>query len=106
MHTGTNPGEGPGGPASPLFLDQNEARRAEKKRPRIDLQKQKDVQILAHAHARKQNAASLFTGEKCLRMRRDINHVVDIRQSHWLRGKIPAKCCQDERRNGSFFCQW
>jgi len=25
-----DPGEGPGGPASPLFLDQTEARRAEK----------------------------------------------------------------------------
>ena len=25
------PGEGPGGPAPPLFLDQNEARRAQKK---------------------------------------------------------------------------
>ena len=25
---------------------------------------------------------SFFTGEKCLRMRRDINHVVDFRQSH------------------------
>ena len=36
-------------------------------------------------------------------MRRDKNHVVDFRQSHWLKGKIPAKCCQDERRNGSFF---
>ena len=44
-----------------------------------------------------------FTGEKCLRMRRDINHMVDFRQSHWLRGKIPAKHCQDERRNGSLF---
>ena len=44
-----------------------------------------------------------FTGEQCLRMRREINHVVDIRQSHWLRGKIPAKCCRDERRNGSVF---
>ena len=45
----------------------------------------------------------VFPGEKCLRMRRDINHVVDFRQSHWLRDKIPAKCCQHERRNGSFF---
>ena len=45
----------------------------------------------------------IFTGEKCLRMRRDINHVVDFRQSHWLRGKIPAKHCQDERKNGRFF---
>ena len=44
------------------------------------------------------------TGEKCLRMSSDVNHVVDFRQSHWLRGKIPAKHCQDERRNGrSFF---
>ena len=48
----------------------------------------------------------VFTGEKCLRMRRDINDVVDFRQSHWLRGKIPAKCCQYQRRNGSSFCQW
>ena len=46
---------------------------------------------------------SCFTGEKCLRMRRDINHVDDFRQSHWLRDKIPAKCCQHERRNDSFF---
>ena len=48
-------------------------------------------------------AGEAFTGEKCLRMRRDINHVVDFRQSHWLRGKIPAKHCQDERKNGSSF---
>ena len=39
-------------------------------------------------------------------MRRDKNHVVDFRQSHWLRGKILAKCCQDERRNGTFFRKW
>ena len=51
-------------------------------------------------------AAKNFTGEKCLRMRRDINHVVNFRKSHWLRGKIPAKCCQDERRNSSVFFQW
>ena len=28
--------------------------------------------------------------------------MVDFRQSHWLRGKISAKHCEDERRNGSF----
>ena len=50
---------------------------------------------------------SSFTGEKCLRKRHDKDHMVDFRQSHWLRGKIPAKHCQDERRNGSsFFCRW
>ena len=49
---------------------------------------------------------SSFTGEKCLRKRHDKDHMVDFRQSHWLRGKIPAKHCQDERRNGrSFFCR-
>ena len=37
--------------------------------------------------------------EKCLRVRRDKNHVVDFRQSYWLRGKIPAKRCQDAWRN-------
>ena len=47
---------------------------------------------------------SSFTGEKCLRKRHEKDHMVDFRQSHWLRGKIPAKHCQDERRNGrSFF---
>ena len=46
---------------------------------------------------------SSFTGEKCLRKRHDKDHMVDFRQSHWLRGKIPAKHCQDERKNGRFF---
>ena len=56
-----------------------------------------------HARARAQHIEQHFRGEKCLRMRRDINYVVDFRQSHWLRGKIPAKHCQDERKNGRFF---
>ena len=56
-----------------------------------------------HASARAQHIEQHFTGEKSLRMRRDINHVVDFRQSHWLRGEIPAKHCQDERKNGRFF---
>ncbi|CAH3121945.1 unnamed protein product [Porites lobata] len=47
-----------------------------------------------------------FTGKKCLRMPHDKNDVVDFQQGHWLRRKISAKCCQDESRNGSFFCQW
>ena len=46
---------------------------------------------------------NISEAKKCLRMRRDINHVVDSRQSHWLRGKIPAKHCQDERKNGRVF---
>ena len=54
-------------------------------------------------HGGAREGAVNFTGEKCLRMRPDVNHVVDFRQSLWLRGKIPAKCCQDERKNGSFF---
>ena len=53
--------------------------------------------------SRAQHIEQHFRGEKCLRMRRDINYVVDFRQSHWLRGKIPAKHCQDERKNGRFF---
>ena len=56
-----------------------------------------------HARARAQHIEQHFTGEKSLRMRREINHVVDFRQSHWLRGEIPAKHCQDERKNGRFF---
>ena len=32
-----------------------------------------------------------FTGEKCLRMRRDINDVVDFRQSHWLVNVVNIK---------------
>ena len=56
-----------------------------------------------HGLALKIKELTRFTGEKCLRMLRDINHVVDVRKSHWLRGKIPAKCCPHERRNGSFF---
>ena len=59
-----------------------------------------------HGLALKIKELTRFTGEKCLRMRCDINLVVDFQQSHWLRGKIPAKCCPHERRNGSFFCQW
>ena len=31
-------------------------------------------------------------------MRSDVNHVVDFRQTHWLRGKNPAKHCQDHPR--------
>ena len=50
-----------------------------------------------------QNECWPFAGEKCLRMHRDKYHLVDFRQSHWLGGKIPANCCQDVRRNGSFF---
>ena len=56
-----------------------------------------------HARARAQHIEQHFTGKKTLRMLRDINHVVDFRQSHWPRGKILAKHCQDERKNGSFF---
>ena len=48
-------------------------------------------------------AGQKFTGERYLPMHRDKYHVVDFRQSHWLRAKIPAKHFQDERRNGSFF---
>ena len=87
-------------------------RLAHRKRPatetkltiKIDLVKWFIVEL--HARARAQHIEQHSSGEKCLRMRRDINHVVDFRQSHWLRGKIPAKHCQDERRNGSFFRQW
>ena len=44
-----------------------------------------------------------FTGEKCLRMRRDKNHVVDFRQSHWLRGKIPRNVVKMKEEMAAFF---
>ena len=45
-----------------------------------------------------------FSGEKCLRIRREKNHVVDFRQSHWVRGKSPGNVVKvKEQMAAAFF---
>ena len=45
-----------------------------------------------------------FTGEKCLRMRHDKNHVVDFRQSHWLiEAKSPRNVVKMKEEMAAFF---
>ena len=47
-----------------------------------------------------------FTGEKCLRMLWKKCHVIDSGNFIGSEAKMSAKCCSDERSDGSFVWQW